>query len=89
MVAVARNEAGHDVSVLVESKVRLRPQDVRCFAGRCQRLAAEAGLTGPLLVYVYGLRVYEGSREAAGELGLGVLDYRGERVEPELRQMAS
>ncbi|MGH9075752.1 MAG: hypothetical protein ACRDZQ_16785, partial [Acidimicrobiales bacterium] len=80
VVAVARGDPAGDLGILVESKVRLRPQDVRRFAANCDRQAADAGLARPLLAYVYGLRVYGGVPEAAQELGIGVLDFRGERV---------
>lgn len=85
VLALAHDGEGRPVTVLAEAKVRLRPADVRRFAGSLPGLLRAAGISGDHLGYVYGLRVYSGSEAAARELGLGVLSYDGERVEPLLR----
>src|SRR5579875_3392253 len=87
VLARAQDGEGRPVTVLAEAKVRLRPADVRRFGGSLQGLLRAAGISGDHLGYVYGLRVYSGSEDAARELGLGVLSYDGERVEP-VRQTA-
>ncbi|MHB1772320.1 MAG: hypothetical protein ACYCST_11355 [Acidimicrobiales bacterium] len=81
----ATTAEGTDVAVLVEAKTRLRPADVRRFGAGLDRLVAAAGIEGSYVPYVYGLRVYTGVEETAGELGLGVLCPDGERVPGTLR----
>ncbi|MHB1711231.1 MAG: hypothetical protein ACYCV7_07490 [Acidimicrobiales bacterium] len=81
----ATTAEGADVGLFVEAKTRLRPADVRRFAAGLDALAAESGIEGAYVPYVYGLRVYTGVAEAATELGLGVLCPDGERVPGSLR----
>jgi len=50
-------------------------------SGWQQRLA-ENGLTGPYLVYTFGIRIDPGAVRAAEEQGIGLLTGRGERVPP-------
>lgn len=76
----ATTDEGRRVSLLVEAKTRLRPADVRRFAGRIGSLVSGAGIEGDYIAYVYGLRVYTGVDETAASLGLGVLCPDGERV---------
>ncbi len=67
--------------ILVEAKTRLRPEHVNRFVRSFGSLAAKAGYAVEDCVgYVYGLRVYPGCDEAAGEGGVGLADSRGERV---------
>ncbi|MHB8287986.1 MAG: hypothetical protein ACYDEY_01875 [Acidimicrobiales bacterium] len=77
---------GASVAALVEAKTRLRPADVRRFAGTLDVLLATAGITGAFIPYVYGLRVYDGVVDAAKELKLGVLCPDGERLPGAVRE---
>lgn len=72
---------------LVEAKARLRRGDVQAWERRLRdprflsRLQAE-GVTAPFLAYTFGLRVYPDALKRAQELGIGILDPEGERLEP-------
>ncbi len=81
----ATDAEGTEVGVLVEAKTRLRPADVRRFAGALDRLLDEAGIGGRYVAFAYGLRVYTGAEQAATELGIGLLCPDGERVPGTLR----
>jgi hypothetical protein len=85
VLARAEDDEGRPVTVLAEAKVRLRPADVRRFAGALGHLLQEAGASGDYVGYVYGLRLYPGSVDAAREAGLGVLHWSGEKLAPERR----
>jgi hypothetical protein len=85
VLARTEDPQGRPVTVLAEAKVRLRPAEVRRFAGLVPRLLQEAGDVSEYLAYVYGLRLYQGSVATAEELGLGVLSPDGEKVAPQRR----
>jgi prefoldin subunit 5 len=78
---------GERVWAVVEAKARLGHRQVRDWAqqiksgGWQQRLVAR-GVTGPYLVYAYGIRVDPGAVRAAEEQGIGLVTGRGERVSP-------
>jgi hypothetical protein len=87
LVAVCRDPQGRRVAVVVESKARLSVSAVRRWAGRVGSVEfraklAEAGLPGPYLAYVFGIRMDRAVEEAAREAGLGLLGSRGEVVAP-------
>jgi multidrug efflux pump subunit AcrA (membrane-fusion protein) len=85
VLATAEDVDGKPFTVIAEAKVRLRPADVRRFAGALPQLLREAGASGEYLGYVYGLRLYPGATEAASEAGLGVLHWSGEKLAPQRR----
>jgi uncharacterized protein YoxC len=78
---------GERVWAVVEAKARLGHRQVSRWgrqirsSGWQQRLAAQ-GVTGPYLVYAYGIRVDPGAVRAAEEQGIGLMTGRGERVPP-------
>ena len=82
VMARATDPAGAPLVALVEAKTRLRPADVRRFAASYPSLVARLGIADAHVGYVYGLRVYNGSVDAARESGLGVLSPDGERLAP-------
>ncbi|MDR7439593.1 MAG: hypothetical protein QN181_06835, partial [Armatimonadota bacterium] len=87
LAAVCRDPQGRRVVVVVESKARLSVSAVRRWADRIgsvefRRRLEEAGLPGPYLAYVFGIRMDRAVEEAAREAGLGLLGSRGEVVAP-------
>jgi hypothetical protein len=86
VVGRARDGKGLEIGLLVEAKVRIRPADVLRFNTSLNgRLLRDSGVPGDYFAWLYAMRVYRGVDEAARELGLGVLDSRGERVVPQRR----
>ncbi|MCL4446527.1 MAG: hypothetical protein M1134_06650 [Actinobacteria bacterium] len=86
VVGRARDGKGLEIGLLVEAKVRIRPADVLRFNTSLNgRLLRDSGVPGDYFAWIYAMRVYRGVDEAARELGLGVLDSRGERVVPQRR----
>ncbi len=79
---------GETVWAVVEAKARLGYREVRSWGQRMhssgwqQRLVAE-GVTGPYLVYAFGIRVDPGAVAAAKEQGIGLMTGHGEQVAPE------
>jgi len=79
------NPQGERLWALVEAKARVREKELRQWARRLkeadflQRLA-EARIERPYLPYIFGLRIYPQVIEVAQDMGIGVLDSRGERV---------
>jgi len=67
-------------------KARLRKGDVERWGRRLRdpdflhRLAG-VRIEPPYLPYAFGLRVYPDAEDLAREMGIGVLDSRGERAE--------
>ena len=80
VLARVKDPDGNGATVIIEAKTRLRPADVRRFAANLDGLLADAQVAERCFAYVYGLRVYDGSVDAARELGLGVLCPDGERA---------
>ncbi len=79
------DEAGQVIWVLAETRGRVRARDIRETAAKFSnpknlaRLKA-AGIEGPLLVYLGGLRVYRGVEDEARRVGIGLFDPTGEIV---------
>ncbi len=89
IVLPAETPEGERVWVLVEAKARARLKELRRWHRRLHspgfvRQLEEQGITPPFLFYLFGLRVYRIVENEAQNLGLGVLDPNGERVEPTL-----
>ena len=87
LAAVCRDPQGRRIVVVVESKARLSVSAVRRWADRIgsaefRRKLEEAGLRGPYLAYVFGIRMDRAVEEAAREAGLGLLGSRGEVLPP-------
>ncbi|MCL4443868.1 MAG: hypothetical protein M1456_07220 [Actinobacteria bacterium] len=80
VLARVEDPDGNGATVIIEAKTRLRPADVRHFAANLDGLLADAQVAERCFAYVYGLRVYDGSVDAARELGLGILCPDGERA---------
>ncbi len=80
VLARVKDPDGNGATVIIEAKTRLRPADVRRFAANLDGLLADAQVAERCFAYVYGLRIYDGSVDAARELGLGVLCPDGERT---------
>ena len=80
VLARVKDPDGNGATVIIEAKTRLRPADVRRFAANLDGLLADAQVAERCFAYVYVLRVYDGSVDAARELGLGVLCPDGERA---------
>lgn len=75
---------------LVEAKTRVRQQEVekwgkRLKSPRFRRRLAEARIEKPYLAYIFGLRIYPEVVATAEKAGIGVLDFRGERVAAAVR----
>jgi len=75
--------------VVLEAKKRVRLKELRRWANRVQskgflQRLERAGVTVPLLPYLFGLRVYAVVDEEAKEKGIGVLCPDGERVVPRM-----
>ncbi len=73
--------------VVLEAKKRVRLKELRRWAQRLRskgflRRLEQAGVTPPLLFYLFGLRIYAVVDQAAEEEGIGVLSPDGERVAP-------
>jgi len=77
---------GERLWALVEAKARVRQKELGRWAKRLKdaeflRRLAEARIEKPYLPYIFGLRIYPQVIAAAEKAGIGVLDFRGERVE--------
>ena len=77
---------GTRVWALIEVKARLRKGDVERWSKRLRdpeflRRLAGVRIEPPYLPYAFGLRVYPDAEDLAREMGIGVLDSRGERAE--------
>ncbi|MDR7444351.1 MAG: hypothetical protein QN208_07085 [Armatimonadota bacterium] len=87
LATVCRDPQGRRITVVVEAKARLTVSAVRRWANRIgspefRRKLVEAGLGGPYLAYVFGIRMDRAVEEAAREAGLGLLGSRGEVFQP-------
>jgi len=72
---------------VVEAKARQSPRSIQAWANRMRsegfrKRLAEAGVTGPYLVYAYGIRVDPSCEAMAEQMGIGLVTGRGERVPP-------
>ncbi|MBI3362798.1 MAG: hypothetical protein HY023_16985, partial [Chloroflexi bacterium] len=79
--------AGKALWAVLEAKVRLGWRAVEAWANRMRSpdfLVAlqAAGVKGPYLVYVYGMRADLSARQAAETFGIGLVGSRGEEVPP-------
>ncbi len=87
VVAPVRSPEGETFWVLVEVKGRVRRSEVGDWLRQLNRpdfqeRLREMQVEKPYLPYIFGLRIYLGVEKLAAEAGLGVLDYRGERLAP-------
>ena len=87
IVVPVQDPAGEAIWVIVEVKTRLSRRVVRDWAQRMksagwQKRLRTAGVPGPYLVYVFGLRIDQHTVAAVQEHGIGLLTGRGERVPP-------
>ena len=80
------NPAGERLWAIVEAKTRVREKEVEKWSRRfksarfLQRLS-RAGIGGPYLPYIFGLRIYPDVLLTAERAGIGILDFQGERAE--------
>lgn len=87
VVMELEDPTGERVWAVLEAKARQGHRQVQDWAHRMksagwhQRLS-QKGVTGPYLVYAYGIRIDPGAVRAAEEHGIGLLTGRGERVSP-------
>jgi Holliday junction resolvase-like predicted endonuclease len=87
VVMEVEDPAGEKVWAVLEAKARQGHRQVWNWAQRMksagwQQRLAEKGVTGPYLVYAYGIRIDPGAVHAAEQQGIGLLTGRGERVSP-------
>ena len=87
IVALVESSEGLRFSVLVEVKGRVRRKELGDWLQRLADASFRArlqqeGVGKPYLPYLFGLRLYGGVEEMASESGIGLLDWRGERVPP-------
>ncbi len=83
VMAVVKDASNKEFALLCEAKTRLRAADVRRFKTTVNNLPQNAEIPSDHLDYVYGLSVYPGTREAAEQMGFGLLSPRGELVKPQ------
>ncbi len=79
--------SGERVWVVAEAKARLAQRQVREWgqrmqSGGWQKRLVDAGVPGPYLFYVYGIRVDLKAGDEAEAQGIGLATGRGERVPP-------
>ena len=91
LIASVRFADGHEASLLVEAKMRLRGRDVRRLVSRfgapdARSRLAERGYHGPYLLYAYGEVVYGDAVEAAREHGIGIYGPGGDRYAIAVRE---
>lgn len=87
VVAEARDPEGRTVWVIVEAKVRLGRNAVITWSQRARsegyrKHLKEAGVPGPYLPYVYGMRVDPAVVQAAEKFGIGLITSQDERLAP-------
>ncbi len=85
VAVLLESQTGERIWALVEVKARTRKHEVEKWGQRFRdptflRRLAEARIEKPYLPYVFGLRVYPDAVSTAEEMGIGVLDPRGEKV---------
>ncbi len=87
IVVPVQDPSGTTLWVIVEVKTRLSRRVVQDWARRMrsagwqERLRA-AGVSGPYMVYIFGIRMDQHTVEAVREQGIGLLTGRGERIPP-------
>ncbi|GBC81869.1 Chromosome partition protein Smc [bacterium HR10] len=87
VVVPIQDQTGATLWAIVEVKTRLSRRVVHDWAQRMrsagwqERLRA-AGVPGPYLVYVFGIRIDQHTVTAVQEQGIGLLTGRGERIPP-------
>jgi len=87
VVVPIQDQTGATLWAIVEVKTRLSRRVVHDWAQRMrsagwqERLRA-AGVPGPYLVYVFGIRIDQHTVAAVQEQGIGLLTGRGERIPP-------
>jgi len=87
VVLPLQDAQGQRVWAVLEAKVRLGWRAVEAWAKRMyssdfQDALRAAGVSGPYLVYAYGMRFDLSARQAADKFGIGLLSSRGEEVPP-------
>ena len=82
VVGIAEDADGNKFTFIVEAKVRLRAADVERFYNSLSTRIARLGVSGTVLPYCYGMRLYAGSTEMAENLGVGLLTWSAEPVTP-------
>lgn len=85
VAVLLESQTGERIWALVGAKARMRKHEVEKWGQRFQdpaflRRLTEARIEKPYLPYVFGLRVYPDAMSTAKEMGIGVLDSRGEQV---------
>jgi Holliday junction resolvase-like predicted endonuclease/chaperonin cofactor prefoldin len=87
IVVPVQDPSGTTLWVIVEVKTRLSRRVVQDWAQRMrsagwqERLRA-VGISGPYMVYIFGIRMDQHTVEAVREQGIGLLTGRGERIPP-------
>ncbi len=88
VVMYVEDPQGRRLWAVVEAKARVWGKEVERWSHRfksprfLQRLS-RAGITGPYLPYIFGLRAYPDVSAAAQEAGVEILDFHGEQAEPQ------
>ncbi len=90
VAVLAEAPDGTKVWALVEAKLRVRLKEfhdwlTRLSSRKFREQLAARGVTEPLLVYMYGLRIYPEVEKYAQEEGIGLLTPRGIMLSPRLR----
>ncbi len=72
---------------VVEAKARQSPRAIQAWANRMRsegfrKRLAEAGITGPCLVYTYGIHADPSCEVMAEQMGIALVTGRGERAPP-------
>ena len=88
VVLPVQDASGRQFSAVLEAKARLSWRAVEAWSKRMRspdfRAALkDAGVAGPYLVYVYGMRADLSARQAAETFGIGLMTGRGEEVAPQ------
>jgi phage shock protein A len=88
VVLPLEDSSGRRLWAMVEAKARLTGRDVRAWSQRMHDLAwherlKSKGVSGPYLVYAYGIRVDLGALDTAEKEGIGLLKGDGEILAPQ------
>lgn len=87
VVLQVRDPNEQEVWAVLEAKVRLSYQAVEAWSNRIrssgfQKSLRKAGISGPYLVYAYGMRMDAGTNLVTEEFGVGLLSSEGEQPPP-------
>jgi hypothetical protein len=87
VVVPVEDPNGQHFWAVLESRARLRRGDVAAWDRRLRdpefrALLGNEGVTGPLLVYAFGVRIYRDAEEEGRTSGIGILGAHGEIVAP-------